>query len=128
MGQSGIAAWYQTPAHGAFAAHAGLLGRRITCGALEHMDNSQQVNRLYAFFLVYGAETVLPSDIRHDSPRVAAYVESDNEQAWQDALDDLEEERKLAASRSAIYQQDLRRYHSRRVRSHTFRKMTWCSV
>src|SRR4051812_48005245 len=26
------------------------------------------------FFLVYGAEAVLPSDIRHDSPRVAAYV------------------------------------------------------
>src|SRR4051812_19142885 len=31
------------------------------------------------FFMVYGAEAVLPSDIRHDSPRVAAYVEADNE-------------------------------------------------
>ena len=26
------------------------------------------------FFMVYGAEAVLPSDIRHDSPRVTAYV------------------------------------------------------
>ena len=26
------------------------------------------------FFMVYGAEAVLPSDIRHDSPRVKAYV------------------------------------------------------
>jgi hypothetical protein len=33
------------------------------------------------FFLVYGAEAVLPSDIRHDSPRVAAYVEADKELA-----------------------------------------------
>src|SRR3954465_9426338 len=31
------------------------------------------------FFLVYGAEVVLLSDIRHDSPRVTAYVEADNE-------------------------------------------------
>ena len=74
------------------------------------------------FFLVYGAEAVLPSDIRHDSPRVAAYVEADNEIARQDSLDALEEERDLAASRSAIYQQDLRRYHSRRVRSRTFQE------
>ena len=33
------------------------------------------------FFMVYGAEAVLPSDIRHDSPRVGAYVETDNEKA-----------------------------------------------
>jgi hypothetical protein len=71
---------------------------------------------------VYGAEAVLPSDIRHDSPRVAAYIEVDNEVAHQNSLDALEEERDLAASRSAIYQQDLRRYHSRRVRSRTFQE------
>ena len=52
--------------------------------------------------MVYGAEAVLPSDIRHDSPRVAAYIEADNEQARQDALDLLDEKRDLAAARSAI--------------------------
>ena len=31
--------------------------------------------------MVYGAEAVLPSDIRHDSPRVATYGEADNEKA-----------------------------------------------
>ena len=41
--------------------------------------------------MVYGAEAVLPSDIRHDSPRVANYVEADNEQARQEALDLLDE-------------------------------------
>ena len=55
------------------------------------------------FFMVYGAEAVLPNDIRHDSPRVAAYVEVDNEKARQDSLDLLDEERDLAAARSAIY-------------------------
>ena len=74
------------------------------------------------FFLVYGAEAVLPTDIRHDSPRVAAYVEQDNELARQDSLDALEEARDLVAARSAIYQQDLRRYHNRRVKSRTFQE------
>ena len=59
------------------------------------------------FYMVYGAEAVLPSDIHHDSPRVAAYVEVVNEKAHQDALDVLDEERDLAAARSAIYQLDL---------------------
>ena len=57
--------------------------------------------------MVYGAEAVLPSDIRHDSPRVAAYVEAENEKARQDSLDLLDEERDLATVRSANYQQDL---------------------
>jgi len=72
--------------------------------------------------MVYGAEAVLPSDIRHDSPCVAAYVEADNEKARQEALDLLDEERDMAAARSAIYQQDLRCYHSRRVRTRTFQE------
>ena len=72
------------------------------------------------FFMVYGAEAVLPTDLEHDSPRVAAYDEDDNKQARQDSVDLLEEERELAASRTAIYQQGLRRYHSRRVKSRSF--------
>jgi hypothetical protein len=74
------------------------------------------------FFMVYGAEAILPSDIHHDSPRVAAYVATDNDTACQNTLDALEEERDLAAARSVIYQQDLRRYQSHRVRSWTFQE------
>ena len=65
---------------------------------------------------------MLPNDIRHDSPHVAASVEANNEKARHDALDLLDEERDLAAARSAIYQQDMRRYHSRRVKSRTFQE------
>ena len=53
---------------------------------------------------------------------MAAYVEADNEKARQDAIDLLDEERDLAAARSAIYQQDLRHYHSRRVKTRTFQE------
>ena len=49
-------------------------------------------------------------------------MEQDNELARQDSLDALEEERDLASSCSAIYQQDLRRYHSRRVKSRAFQE------
>jgi hypothetical protein len=55
------------------------------------------------FFMVYGAEVILPTDIEHNSPRVAAYDENDNESAMHVAKDLLEEERDLAVSRSAIY-------------------------
>jgi len=74
------------------------------------------------FFMVYVAEAVLPSDIRHDSPRVANYGKADNEQARQEALDLLDEKRDMALARSAVYQQDLRRYHSRRVKTRTFQE------
>ena len=72
------------------------------------------------FFMVYGAEVVLPSDLLHDSPRVANYVETENELARQDSVDGLEEARELALERYVVYQQDLGRYHARRIRSRTF--------
>ena len=71
---------------------------------------------------MYGAEAVLPSDIIHDSPRAAAYVEVENKQTWQDSVDLLEEERDRVLERYAIYQQDLRCYHARRVRTRTFQE------
>ena len=74
------------------------------------------------FFMVYGAEAVLPSDLLHNSPRVELYSEAEAEQARQDAVDLLEEEREMALIHSTIYQQDLRRFHSRHVRSRSFQE------
>ena len=48
------------------------------------------------FFMVYGAEAVLPCDIIHDSPRVRMYEEREAELDRQDSLDALEEERDMA--------------------------------
>ena len=55
------------------------------------------------FFLMYGAEAVLPADIEHDSPRTALYTEADAKEAREDSVDLLEEARELALSRSAVY-------------------------
>ena len=57
------------------------------------------------FFMVYGAEAVLPCDIIHDSPRVRMYEEREAELDRQDSLDALEEERDIAKARSTFYQQ-----------------------
>ena len=72
------------------------------------------------FFMVYGAEAVLPCDIIHDSPRVRMYEEREAELDRQDSLDALEEEHDMAQSRSPFYQQQARRYQSREVRAKNY--------
>nr|AAV43845.1 putative polyprotein [Oryza sativa Japonica Group] len=69
------------------------------------------------FFLVYGAEAVLPSEVTLRSPRATMYCEADQDQLRRDDLDYLEERRRRAAIRAARYQQSLRRYHQRHVRA-----------
>ena len=72
------------------------------------------------FFLVYGAEAVLPTDIEYDAPRVTMFTETKAKEAQEDAVDLLEEARELALSRTTIYQQTLQRYHSRKVSPRVF--------
>jgi hypothetical protein len=62
------------------------------------------------FFLVYGAEAVLPTDLEYWSPRVQGYDEGANKRANEDSLDQLDEARTVAQMHSARYQQALRRY------------------
>jgi transposase InsO family protein len=67
------------------------------------------------FFLVYGAEAILPTDLEYGSPRTKAYDDRGNQTSREDSLDQLEEARDVALLHSARYQQSLRRYHARRV-------------
>jgi transposase InsO family protein len=69
------------------------------------------------FFLVYGAEAILPTDLEYGSPRARAYDDQSNRTNREDSLDQLEEARDMALLHSARYQQSLRRYHARGVRS-----------
>ena len=39
------------------------------------------------FFLIYGAEAILPTDLEYGSPRLKAYQEQHNQQAREDSLD-----------------------------------------
>ena len=67
------------------------------------------------FFMVYGSEAVLPTDLDYGAPRIRAYDEQGAEASHQDAMDQLDEARDIALLHSAKYQQALRRYHRRRV-------------
>jgi hypothetical protein len=69
-----------------------------------------------SFFLVYGAEAILPTDLEYGSPRTKAYDDRSNQTSREDSLDQLEEARDVALLHSARYQQSLRRYHARGVR------------
>ncbi|XP_073363398.1 uncharacterized protein [Aegilops tauschii subsp. strangulata] len=59
---------------------------------------------------------VIPTDIEFDSPRITMYMKAEAKEAREDGVDLLEEGRLLALSWSAIYQQGLRHYHSRKVK------------
>jgi hypothetical protein len=67
------------------------------------------------FFLVYGAEAILPTDLEYGSPRTRAYDDQSNQTNREGSQDQLEEARDIALLHSARYQQSLRRYHARGV-------------
>jgi hypothetical protein len=68
------------------------------------------------FFLVHGAEAVLPVEVTHEAPRIVAYDEATSTEALQDDVDALDEARDVALTRATQYQQNLQNYHSSRVR------------
>jgi len=74
------------------------------------------------FFLVYGAEAMLPTDLEYGSPRLKAYQEQQNQQAREDSLDQVDEARDVALLHSARYQQSLRRFQAQRVRRRDLNK------
>jgi transposase InsO family protein len=55
------------------------------------------------FFLVYGAEAVLPTDLEYGSPRVKGYDESVNQRAREDSLEQIDEARTVALMHSVRY-------------------------
>ena len=67
------------------------------------------------FFMVYGTEAVLPTDLDYGAPRVLAYDEAKAEKDRQDALDQLDKARETTLLHSAKYQQALQRYHNKNV-------------
>ena len=68
------------------------------------------------FFLAYGAEAVLPSDVDHGAPRVKAFDRNRAAEAQQEVVDLLKEAYETTVIHSAHYQQTLRRYHERKIR------------
>jgi hypothetical protein len=73
-----------------------------------------------SFFLVHGVEVMLPVEITHEAPRIAAYDETTSIEMLQDDVDVLDEARDVALTRATQYQQNLRNYHSSRVCPRSF--------
>src|SRR5438128_4899620 len=64
-----------------------------------------------SFFLTYGSEVVLPTELEFGSPRVQNFNEKKSEDNQLEDLDQLEEARDIPTVQSAIYLQGLCRYH-----------------
>jgi hypothetical protein len=72
------------------------------------------------FFMVYGSEAVLPTDLMFGAPRLAFENIAEAEATRLEDIDVLEEERLNTIIQSARYQQTLRRYHDKAVRHWSF--------
>ena len=92
------------------------MGCRGPSNPLEPKNDPNRSTGFTPFFLAYGAEAVLPSDLDHGAPRVKAFYRDQATEAQQDAVDLLEEAREMTVIRSTRYQQTLRRYHERKIR------------
>ena len=56
------------------------------------------------FFMVYGSEAVLPTDLDYRVPRIRAYDEQGAKASHKDAMDQLDEAHDIALLLSAQYQ------------------------
>jgi hypothetical protein len=74
---------------------------------MEPKNNAESRHEVPLFFLVYGSEVVLLTDLEYGSPRLKAYNEQSNDIARENALDQLEEARNITLLHSTRYQQNL---------------------
>ncbi|XP_066395883.1 uncharacterized protein [Miscanthus floridulus] len=81
---------------------------------------ASQVTGYTPFFMVYGSEAVLPTDLDYRAPRVRAYDEQEAKASLEDAIDQLDEAHDVALLYLAKYQQVLCRYHGRHVQGWAF--------
>jgi hypothetical protein len=76
---------------------------------------SQALHGNTPFFMVYGSEAVLPTDLIFGAPRLTFESIAKAEATKLEDVDILEEERLNVVIQSARYQQTLRRYHDKAV-------------
>jgi hypothetical protein len=68
-----------------------------------------------SFFLVYGSEAIIPTDVAFGAPRIEHYEEGTADETHKVDLDNIEEHRVVALMRHTRYEQQLRRYHDRNI-------------
>jgi hypothetical protein len=95
---------------------------------MEPQDHPSRATGFTTFFLIYGAEAILHTDLEYGSPKVRGYDEGANQRACEDSLDQLDEARVMALMHSARHQQALRRYQARKVRRRDFSEGCRCGM
>jgi hypothetical protein len=95
-------------------ARNGLMSFRVHCGATgPHPVEPRET----PFFMVYGAEAVLPPEVTMGSLRVKTYDEATQDQLRREDIELVDERRWQVVIKNARYRQALRRYHQQFVRS-----------
>jgi hypothetical protein len=87
----------------------------LSCALWGNQTSTSQATGETPFFLVYGAEVVIPPEITMVSLHVQAYDGATQDQFRCDDIDLIDERRWQAAPQNARYSQALRRYHQRFV-------------
>jgi hypothetical protein len=64
---------------------------------------SSRATRFTSFFLIYGTEAILLTDLKYGSPRLMDYEEDSNQRAHEDSLDQIDEARDMAMMHSTRY-------------------------
>ena len=72
------------------------------------------------YFMVYGTEAALPSDVTFGSPRVENFDQSSADIAREPEIKCMEEKRLISCLRTAKYLEVIRRYHNRNVKDRSF--------
>jgi hypothetical protein len=72
------------------------------------------------YFMVYGTEVVLPSDVTFGSPRIENFDQSSADLARELEINRTEEKRLTSCLRAAKYLEAIRRYHNRNVKDRSF--------
>jgi hypothetical protein len=90
---------------------------KLSCALWTNWTSSSQAMGETPFFLVYGAEAIIPSKITMVSPRVQAHDEAMKDQLRCDDVDLIDERRWQEALQNARYHQALRHYHQLFVHS-----------
>jgi hypothetical protein len=72
------------------------------------------------YFLVYGSEAILPTDVMWESPAVEQYDEGISEYSRRVDIDGIEEAHCATLIQSARYLEGIRRYHDRNVKERSF--------
>jgi hypothetical protein len=79
------------------------------------------------FFLVYGSEVVLPTDVTFGAPRIQFYEDGEAKQTSRVDLDSLEEQRLAVVMRLALHEQQLQSYHGCNVKKRPLTSATLSS-